>query len=46
MVTWDLFYFEDEFSNFTPFFAKFIEKKWKFGVKIAYGNFEYYSLVT
>ena len=46
MVTWDLFYLEDEFSDFTPFFAKFNEKKWKFGVKIAYGNFGYYSLVT
>ena len=46
MVTWDLFYLVDEFSDFTPFFAKFTEKKWKFGVKIAYGNFGYYSLVT
>ena len=46
MVTWDPFYLEDEFSDFTPFFAKFTEKKWKFGVKIAYGNFGYYSLVT
>ena len=27
MVTWDLFYLEDEFSDFTPFFAKFTEKK-------------------
>ena len=45
MVTWDPFYLEDEFSDFTPF-AKFTEKKWKFGVKIAYGNFGYYSLVT
>ena len=27
MVTWDLFYLEDEFSDFTPFSAKFTEKK-------------------
>ena len=27
MVTWDPFYLEDEFSDFTSFFAKFTEKK-------------------
>ena len=26
MVTWDLFYLEDEFSDFTPFFAKFTDE--------------------
>ena len=27
MATWDLFHLEDEFSDFTPFFVKFTEKK-------------------
>ena len=27
MATWDLFHLENEFSDFTPFFVKFTEKK-------------------
>ena len=27
MATWDLFHLEDEFSDFTPFFVKFTQKK-------------------
>ena len=47
MATWDLFNSEDKLLDFTPFFVKFTEKKtWKFGVKIAYGNLGYYSLVA
>ena len=32
--------------RFYPVFCQIHWKKWKFGVKIAYGNFGYYSLVT
>ena len=46
MATWDLFHLEDNFSDFTLFFVKFTEEKWKIGVKIAYGNFGYDSLVA
>ena len=46
MATWDLFHLEDNFSDFIPFFIKFTEKKWKIGVKIANGNFRYYSLAA
>ena len=46
MATWDLSHLEDEFSDFTPLFVKFTEIRRIFRVKIAYGNFKYYSLVT
>ena len=46
MAAWDLIHLEDELSDFNPFFVKCTKKKWKFGVKIAYGNFGYYSFAA
>ena len=46
IATWDLIHLDDEFSDFTPFFVTCTEKKRKFQVKIAYGNFGYLSLVA
>ena len=46
MATWDLFHLEGNLSDFTLFFVKFTEKNGKKKVKIAYGNFGYYSLVA
>ena len=46
MAAWDLIHLEDELPDFTPFFVKCTEIKWKFGVKIAYENFGYYSLAA